>query len=67
MLYVPVTQLDLVTKYVGGKDEQTVKLNRLGGNEWNRTRQRVKKIGGGYGGGAHPAVCQAQHCKGLCL
>ena len=43
MLYVPVTQLDLVTKYVGGKDEQTVKLNRLGGNEWNRTRQRVKK------------------------
>ena len=43
MLYVPVTQLDLVTKYVGGKDEQTVRLNRLGGNEWNRTRQRVKK------------------------
>ena len=43
MLYVPVTQLGLVTKYVGGKDEQTVKLNRLGGNEWNRTRQRVKK------------------------
>ena len=43
MLYVPVTQLDLVTRYVGGRDEQTVKLNRLGGNEWSRTRQRVKK------------------------
>lgn len=43
MLYVPVTQLDLVTRYIGGRDEQTVKLNRLGGNEWSRTRQRVKK------------------------
>ena len=26
MLYVPVTQLDLVTRYIGGRDEQTVKL-----------------------------------------
>ena len=43
MLYVPVTQLDLVTRYIGGRDEQAVKLNRLGGNEWSRTRQRVKK------------------------
>ena len=43
LLYVPVTQLDLVTRYVGGRDEQNIKLNRLGGNEWNRTRQRVKK------------------------
>ena len=43
-LYVPVTQLDLVSKYIGAaSDEGTVKLNRLGGQEWQRTRARVRK------------------------
>ncbi len=41
VLYVPVTQLDLVSKYIGG-GEDSVKLNRLGGQEWQRTRRRVK-------------------------
>ena len=43
MLYVPVTQLDLVTKYIGGREEGSVKLSRLNSGEWNKTRQRVKK------------------------
>ncbi len=42
VLYVPVTQLDLVSKYIGAGDEGTVKLNRLGGVEWQKTRKRVK-------------------------
>ena len=42
MLFVPVTQLDLVTKYIGGREEGTVKLNRLNSGEWHKTRQRVK-------------------------
>ena len=42
-LYVPVTQLDLVSKYVGARDDKTVKLNKLNSAEWNKTRQRVKK------------------------
>lgn len=43
VLYVPVTQLDLVSKYIGaGGDEVKVKLNKLGGSDWQRTRSRVK-------------------------
>ncbi len=42
MLYVPVTQLDLVSKYVGPKDDKAVKLNKLNSAEWQKTRSRVK-------------------------
>ena len=43
MLFVPVTQLDLVTKYIGGKEDSIVKLNKLNSAEWAKTRARVKK------------------------
>lgn len=42
-LYVPVTQLDLVSKYIGPKDDGKIKLNRLNSGEWQKTRSRVKK------------------------
>ena len=41
-LYVPVTQLDLVSKYIGTKEDATVKLHRLGGQEWQKAKTRVK-------------------------
>ncbi len=41
VLFVPVTQLDLVTKYIGGREEGKVKLSRLNSGEWHKTRQRV--------------------------
>ena len=41
-LYVPVTQLDLVSKYIGAKEETRVKLHRLGGQEWQKTKTRVR-------------------------
>ena len=43
MLFVPVTQLDLVTKYVSGGEEGLVKLNKLNSGEWQKTRARVRK------------------------
>ncbi len=44
VLYVPVTQLDLVSKYIGAASEDgNIKVNRLGGAEWQKTRSRVKK------------------------
>ena len=44
VLYVPVTQLDLVSRYIGAASEDgSIKLNRLGGVEWQKTRTRVKK------------------------
>ncbi len=42
VLYVPVTQLDLVSRYIGSANDGTIKINRLGGSEWQKTRKRVK-------------------------
>ena len=42
VLYVPVTQLDLVSKYIGSADEGKIRLNKLGTQEWTRTRSRVR-------------------------
>ena len=44
VLYVPVTQLDLVSKYIGPSEDsgKTVKLNRIGTAEWEKTRSRVR-------------------------
>ena len=41
-LYVPATQLDLVTKYTGAGEEKPVKLSKMGGTEWAKTRQKAK-------------------------
>ncbi len=41
-LYVPATQLDLVSKYTGGGEDRVVKLSRMGGTEWAKTRSRAK-------------------------
>ena len=43
-LYVPVTQLDQVSKYIGGgEDQERARLNKLGGTEWARQKTRAKK------------------------
>ncbi|MDI3481210.1 MAG: hypothetical protein PWQ97_865 [Tepidanaerobacteraceae bacterium] len=41
-LYVPTDQVDLIQKYVGS-DENPPKLNKLGGNEWNRAKSKAKE------------------------
>lgn len=42
-LYVPVTQLDQVSKYIGPKsDDKPLKLSKLGGKDWQKTRTKVK-------------------------
>ena len=43
VLYVPVDQLDLLYKYGGKSDDVKVKLNRLGTQEWSRTKGKVKE------------------------
>ncbi|WP_283682394.1 transcription-repair coupling factor [Parablautia sp. Marseille-Q6255] len=40
-LYVPATQLDVIQKYADG-DAKPPKLNKLGTQEWSRTKSRVK-------------------------
>lgn len=41
-LYVPVTQLDLVSKYIGPRDDTRVKINRLGSGDWSKAKSKVK-------------------------
>lgn len=41
-LYVPSDQLERLTRYVG-MGEAAPQLNKLGGGEWQRARQRAKK------------------------
>ena len=45
VLYVPATQLDQVSKYIGsGEDgQETKKLSKLGGGDWERQKSRAKK------------------------
>ncbi len=47
-LYVPATQLDLVSKYIGGSGDdsegvQIGRLSRLNGKDWQRAKARAKK------------------------
>ena len=42
-LYVPSDQIERVSRYIGGRGEQAPVLNRLGTQEWTRTKQRVKE------------------------
>lgn len=51
VLYVPATQLDLVSKYIGGGEDQTVRLNRLGGDAWEKTKARAKAAAKDLAGG----------------
>ncbi len=42
-LYVPVTQLDLVSKYIGPDEESSkVKVSRLGSGDWAKLKSKVK-------------------------
>lgn len=40
-LYLPATRLDGIQKYAGS-DAKAPKLNKLGGEQWNKTKTRVK-------------------------
>ncbi|MBQ8600357.1 MAG: transcription-repair coupling factor [Clostridia bacterium] len=41
-LFVPCPQLDLISKYIGTAEDKTVKLSRLGGSAWEKTKAKVK-------------------------
>ncbi|MEG0457404.1 MAG: CarD family transcriptional regulator, partial [Oscillospiraceae bacterium] len=42
ILFVPVTQLDLVARYLGNKNDTKVKLHKLNSGEWEKAKTRVK-------------------------
>ncbi|MBR2423366.1 MAG: transcription-repair coupling factor [Oscillospiraceae bacterium] len=43
-LFVPATQLDMVSKYIGGGGEDAnVKLNKIGTDTWQKTKTKARK------------------------
>ena len=42
-LYIPTDQMNLIQKYIG-KDGYKPKLNKLGSNDWVKTKTRAKKV-----------------------
>ena len=45
-LFVPATQLDMVSKYIGGgavSDDKPVKLNKIGSDAWQKTKAKARK------------------------
>ena len=43
-LFVPATQLDMVSKYIGGGGEDAnVKLNKIGTDAWQKTKTKARK------------------------
>ncbi len=44
VLFVPATQLDLVSKYIGGGGEDAnVRLNKIGSDAWQKTKAKARK------------------------
>ena len=42
-LFVPATQLDLVSKYIGGGEDANVRLNKIGTDAWQKTKTKARK------------------------
>ncbi len=43
-LFVPATQLDMVSKYIGGGSEDSnVRLNKIGSDAWQKTKTKARK------------------------
>ena len=42
-LYVPATQVDLVSKYIGGGEDAPVKLNKIGTDAWQKSKTKARK------------------------
>ncbi|MBE6970454.1 MAG: transcription-repair coupling factor, partial [Ruminococcaceae bacterium] len=66
VLYVPATQLDLVSKYIGsGENTEEKKLSRLGGDAWEKAKSRAKKAAKDLAKGLIQLYAQRQRTPGF--
>ena len=42
VLYVPATQLDMISKYTGAGEDTQIRLSKMGGADWEKKRSRAK-------------------------
>ncbi|MEG0765366.1 MAG: transcription-repair coupling factor, partial [Pseudoflavonifractor sp.] len=67
VLYVPATQLDLVSKYIGGGEDanEKKKLSKLGGTEWEKSKTKAKKAVADLAKGLIQLYAQRQRMPGF--
>ena len=65
-LFVPATQLDLVSKYIGGGSEDSnVRLNKIGSDAWQKTKAKARKAAKDMAEGLIKLYAQRQREKGF--
>ncbi|MDO4845230.1 MAG: transcription-repair coupling factor [Oscillospiraceae bacterium] len=64
-LFIPATQLDLISKYVGGGEESTVRLSKLGGEQWKKTKARAKSAAKELAGELIRLYAARRRCPGF--
>ncbi|MEG1747022.1 MAG: transcription-repair coupling factor [Oscillospiraceae bacterium] len=66
VLYVPATQLDLVSKYIGGGEDNLAKrLSKLGGTEWERAKTKTRAAVADLAKGLVQLYAQRQRLPGF--
>ncbi len=66
VLYVPATQLDMVSKYIGaGENAETKKLSKLGGDAWERAKRKAKGAAKDLAKGLIQLYAQRQRTPGF--
>lgn len=63
-LYVPVDQMDLLYKYIGNTDLK-IKVHKLGGTEWAKTKTKVKKSTADLAKQLIKLYSEREHTKGF--
>ncbi len=63
-LYLPATKLEVIQKYASGDASQVPRLNKLGTEQWSRTKGRVKKAVEEYARDLVELYAARQHEKG---
>ncbi len=69
-LFVPATQLDLVSKYIGGGsgangEESTVRLNKIGSDAWQKTKAKARKAAKDMAGELIKLYAARKHQQGF--
>ena len=65
-LYVPVIQLDLVSKYIGGgEDQERTRINKLGGTEWAKQKTKARKAAKDLAAGLTKLYAERQRRPGF--
>jgi transcription-repair coupling factor (superfamily II helicase) len=63
-LYVQTNQMDMIQKYIGG-DNAHLKLNKLGGTDWGKTKSRARKAVADLAKGLVALYAKRQSSKGF--